>query len=53
MLDKLFDILFRSNPKLTDEQKEQIDKEYLEGFINKAKELSKQKGENDAKQKYK
>lgn len=49
----IFDeILKPKKPKLTQEQEEKINEEYLNGFISKAKELSKKKGEQDAINKY-
>jgi hypothetical protein len=50
---KLFDdILKPKKPKLTQEQTEKLNDEYVNGFIEKAKELSKKKGEQDAINKY-
>jgi len=46
------DILKPRKPKLTQEQEETIKEEYLNGFLTKAKELSKKKGEQDAIEKY-
>lgn len=49
----IFDeILKPKKPKLTQEQEENINEEYVNGFISMAKELSRKKGEQDAINKY-